>query len=126
MISCRSRTKNRKIIALRAPAGEHNFGWPAPEEVSHASPSLFDGGTRLLSFLVDRRSIPKLPHQKRPHSLQHLWQQRSSSIRIEVNSPHPPILREPPLYPSHQTPNSILPGVVAGGVKLQIPRLRSG
>jgi hypothetical protein len=48
----------------------------------------------MLSFLMDRRSVAKLFQQKRAHSLQHLRQQRSSGIRIEVNSPHNPILRE--------------------------------
>jgi hypothetical protein len=99
MIPGRNRTKNRKIVAFRATAGKHNLGRPAPHQPSHAPPSLFNGRTCLLSFLVDRRSIPKLPHQKRPHRLQHLWKQRSSSIRIEVNSPHPSILREPPSIP---------------------------
>ena len=104
MVPGPDRTKDGQVIALRPPAGEDNLRWPAPDKTGNAGPSAFDCGASTLSFLVDGRSIAKLPHQKRTHSLQHLRQQRSSGIRIKVNSPHPYILREQRGPPSESIP----------------------
>ena len=93
MIPSPDRSKNCQIVALRAAAGEDDFRWPAPQQSRHAGPCLLHRGTRPLPLLVDRGGIAKLLHQERPHRLQHLRQQRSGGIRIQVNSPHHTILR---------------------------------
>ncbi len=88
MIPWLHRAENRQVIALRPAAGKNNLRRVATEESGNACPSLFHGPTRMLPFLVDRRSIPEPFQQKRAHSLQHLGKKRCGGIRIQVDSPH--------------------------------------
>ena len=99
MIPGLHRTEDGQVVALRPAAGKDNFRRAAAEQPGNAGPRLFHCGTRVLPFLVDRRSVAELLQQKRTHSLQHLGQQRCGGIRIQVNSPHISILRE------HSHPN---------------------
>ena len=89
-----NRAENRQVIALRPAAREYDFPRTAPQQPGHTPSRVLDRGTRLLTFLVDRRSISELFQQKRPHCLQHLRRQRSGSIRVHVDSRHTSILRE--------------------------------
>jgi len=95
MISRSHGTENREVIAFRPAAGKNNLRRAATQKPGNACPRPFHSGACVLPLLVDRGSIPKPFQKKRAHSLQHLRQQRSGGIRVQVNSPHNPILREP-------------------------------
>jgi hypothetical protein len=46
----------------------------------------------MLSFLMDGRSVAELLQEKWAHRLQHLGQQRSGGISIQVDTPHKMLL----------------------------------
>jgi hypothetical protein len=80
--------KDSEIVGLRAPACEDDLSSPASEQAGNRLPGRFHGGPRMLSVMMNRRSVTELLEIKRAHRFQHLWEDGCGGVAVQVNAPH--------------------------------------
>src|SRR5580704_14532649 len=88
VVACGNQARNRKIVGLGAAAGENDFRSATTQQRRYGLAGVFDGSPRLLPMMMDGGSIAELLSEIRTHRLEHVGQQRSRGVIVEVNAVH--------------------------------------
>ena len=88
VVACGNQARNRKIVGLGAAAGENDFRSATTKQRRYGLAGVFDGSPRLLPMMMDGGSIAELLSEIRTHRLEHVGQQRSRGVIVEVNAVH--------------------------------------
>src|ERR1700726_1501424 len=80
--------KDRQVVGFRAAAGKDDLRGAASQERGHRFARALDGRPRLLSMMMDGRSVPKVLPKVGLHGLKDHGQHGCGGVIVEVNAAH--------------------------------------
>ena len=80
--------KQRQVVALGASAGEDDFRRTAVQQFRNLLACVFHRRPRLLSLLVNRRSVAEPLEEVGTHGLKHFGKKRRGRVIVEVDPMH--------------------------------------
>ncbi len=81
-------SEDGEVVAFGAATGEDDFGRAAAQQIGNRFAGPFDGGTRLLSMMVDRGGVAEVLGEVRAHGVQNLGQHGRARVIVEIGASH--------------------------------------
>src|SRR5438445_12185294 len=88
MIALSHQSKCGEIVSFRTAARKHDLGGAAAEQCSHGFAGALDGGSRLLSMMVDGGRVAEVLAKVRPHGPQNFGEHRCGRVVVEIDPAH--------------------------------------
>ena len=81
-------TEDGEVVSFSAAAGKYDFRSAATQKIRNRFARAFDGGPRLLPMMMDRRRVPEMLAEVRPHGLQNFGEDGRGRVVVEIDSAH--------------------------------------